>query len=161
VTANPAPTYSGFTRPEVISDANVSSLKQGGAYAAGVVTGGTVLQWDEFNLDLGNTLEHVLLVGSAEAIDISDRKIKGGASVFLTATEEVAWRADWLANTLNTFSLQHGSAAGKKVILHGASVQKFNVQPGSAGGKSRVMTSADLKFLPTGAGGNDFVLVTQ
>ena len=160
VAANPAPTYATYTRPEVVSDGNVTSLKQGGAYAVGAITGGTTLAWDMFSLDLNNTLEHVLLVGSAEAIDISDRNIKGGTSVFVTATEEIAWRADWLANTLNSFSLLHGTAAGKKIILHGASVQKTNVQPGASGAKSRVMVNADLQFLPTGSGGNDLMLVT-
>jgi hypothetical protein len=154
--ANPAPTYSTMIRPQVVSDGNLTSLKQGGSYAAGVVTGGTALAWDAFSVDLNNSLEHVLLVGGAEAIDISDRSIKGATSVFLDAANEVTWRSDRLANTLNSFSLQHGATGTNKIILHGPSVQKTNVQP--AAGASRLMTTADLMFLPTGTGNNDLTL---
>lgn len=160
VAANPSPTYSSIQRPQVVSDGNTSSLKTGASYSAGVVTGGTVLQWDAFDFDQGNTLEHVLLVGSAEAIDIADRNSKGSVSAFLDATNEIQWRTDWLANTLGAFTLQHGSVAGGKVILHGSNVQKHNIQPDKGGGNSsRIMNVADLEFIPTGSGNNDSVLV--
>lgn len=157
--AQPASTFATWIRPQVVSDANTSSLKVGGSYAAGAITGGAALIWENHMVDLGNSVDHVLLVGAAEAVDISARDIKGSVSAFLTAAEEVQWRADWLANTMFSYSLQHGTGAGNKIILHGANVQKTNVQPGNSQTGKRLMTSADLQYVPTGAGSNDMILV--
>jgi hypothetical protein len=157
--ANPSPNFAGqATRPQTITDYNTSSLKVGGSYSAGVVTGGTALAWESFMMDINNTVDHIPLVGTAEAIDISDRNVKGSVSAFLDAATEVTWQTDWRTSILGAFSLQHGSTAGNKIIVHGANVQKHNIQQvGSQAGK-RIMNTADLEFIPTSTGNNDFLV---
>jgi len=155
--ANLAPDFTGWIRPEVVSDANSGSIKLGGTYATGTVTGGTALVTRAFELEVGNTVEHMELLGSGaaigESIDITNREATGSITVELSTADEVQWRTDLNANTLTGLSFTHGSTAGNRIVVDAPSIQRLNNQVLDY--KGRALTSADIRCLPVSTAGND------
>lgn len=149
-TANPSLTLTAWRAPLVINDANTGDIKLGGTYSAGAISGGTVYPSRGLNLDLGNTVAKVALLGG-QAADITDRNSSGSMQLELTAAQEVAFYADVTANTLTSLSLEHGSAAGARVIFHAPNVQRIN--PKHVDYEGRIHHTFDLRLLPTS--GND------
>ena len=150
----PVPTSSlaAWKRPEVVTDANSGDIVLGGTYTAGAITIGTgaVLKSRGMEIDIGNKLSHMKLLGG-ESIDITDREVTGKMLVELTATQEVTWRTDINANTLTTVAFRHGSAAGSQIIVWAPGLQR--VDPQAEDYEGGVMMAAELRLLPSS--GND------
>lgn len=152
--ANPATTLTSWKAPLVITDANSGDLKFGGTYAAGAVTGGTSYTSRGLNLDLGNQVQFTPLLG-AEVVDITAREVTGQIELDLSAAQEVTFFGNVKANTLQTMSLEHGSAAGAIVGLHMAAVQLIN--PSKADVNGRRLVGFDVRSVP--AAGNDDLII--
>lgn len=150
VAANVTPNFTSWQRPLVISDANSAGFKLGCAYATGALSGGTALVSRGITIDIGNTVEHMQLVGG-EQIDITGREASGTGTVELDAATEVQWRTDMNANILSNIGFSHGTAAGNKVVIFATNVQRLNNQISDYQG--RALTSFDMRMLPSG--GND------
>lgn len=145
------PSFSNWTRPVVITDANSGDITLGSTYSAGAVSGGTAYPSRGMMLDFGNTVEqHKMLAG--EAIEITDRQMSGEMTVELTAAQEVTWRTDINANTLSSLSFAVGPA-GNKVAIHMPSVQRTKPQMVDYNGK--VLMKTDLRIMSTVAGNNE------
>lgn len=147
--ALPATNFTTFQRPLVVSDGNSGDIAIGGTYAAGVVTGGTILPSRGMQIDLGNNVAFIPLLGG-EAIDISGRETTGKFVGALSAADEVAWRTALNTNTLAAFSFRHGTA-GHRVAIHAPAVQRLTPEIQDLEG--RHMVAPDLRFLPVS--GND------
>lgn len=148
--AVPAPDFSAWKRPLVISDANSGDIAIGGSYASGWVTGGTILPSRGMQIDLGNTVSHIKLLGG-ESIDITARETTGKFIGALTAEDEVAWRTALNNNELVALSFRHGATAGTRIAIHAGAVQR--ITPEIEDYEGRHMVSPDLRFLPIA--GND------
>lgn len=149
-TATPALTLTAWKAPLVITDANSGDVKLGSIYAAGVLTGGTAYPSRGLSLDLGNDVKKIALLGGQSA-DITDRQAKGSVQLELTAVQEVAMFADVNDNTLTSLCLEHGSAAGAKVLVFAPNVQRSN--PKHVDFEGRIHHTFDLRLLPVT--GND------
>jgi len=148
--ANPALTLSAWKQPKVVSDANTGDLNFGGTYAAGAITGGTAWPSRGLNLNVSNAVNFTPLLGG-ETIDITQREITGSMQLDLTAAQEVAFMAAVKANTLDSFSLLHGTAAGSKVLIHAPSFQMINPSKQEVNGKRLI--GYDIRCVPVT--GND------
>lgn len=148
--ANPALTLTAWKAPLVITDSNSGNILLGAAYAAGVLTGGTPYPSRGLNLDLGNDVKKIALLGGQSA-DITDRKSTGSLQLELTAAQEVALFADVNTNALTSLAFEHGTTAGAKVLVFAPSVQRTN--PKHADYEGRIHHSMDLTLLPVT--GND------
>lgn len=152
-----SPSLAAWKKPAVITDANSGDISLGGSYAAGVISGGTSLKSRGMQIDLGNKLSHIKLLGG-EACEITDRDVSGKMQVELTAAEEVAWRTAINGEVLTSVGFQIGTTAGSRVGVFGAAVQRVNPQAEDYEG--RVLIGADLRFLPT-SGNDDLRIVAR
>lgn len=152
--AVPSTTLTGWKKPLVITDANSGDIKLGGAYAAAVVTGGTAYPSRGLELDVGNAVQFTPLLG-AEYVDITAREVTGSVQFDLTAAQEVSFMTSVKANTTQTMSLEHGSAAGAIVGLHMAAVQFINPSKQELNG--RRLIGFDVRSVPNT--GNDDILI--
>ncbi len=146
------PDYAAFRRPLVLSDANAGDIRLGGTYAAGVVSGGNVLKSRMLEIDLGNTLSHLKVLGGEE-IEITARETVGKMQVFLTAAEEVQWRDDINNNVLTSLGFNFGTSAGNRVTIWAPAVQRVNPQPFDYEGIHGL--ECDLRLLPSALAAND------
>ncbi len=149
-TANPSTTLTAWKVPLVITDPNSGDVKLGGAYSAGVITGGTAFPSRGLSATLGNTVVYQPLLGG-ESVLITNRDSTGKLTLDLTAAQEVTMRTDINANTLTSVSLEHGTVAGAKIIVFAPAAQRINPQVADQDGMA--MLSADLRFTPSA--GND------
>lgn len=117
VAGMPAATLTDWKTPEVVNSANTGKLKLGGTYAAGAITGGVEYCSRGLEINLANDNKYISLLG-CQGADIADRKPTGKFEIEVDPTQEVAMRAEINANTPTSVSLLHGSAAGKRVLLH-------------------------------------------
>ncbi len=155
VLANIVPNFAAWQRPQVVSDANSAGFKLGCTYTAGVLSGGTALISRGMTLDLGNSVQHMQLVGG-EQIDITVRESTGTGIVELLTTDEVQWRTDMNGNVLSNIGFAHGTVAGNKVVVFATNVQRLNNQISDYQG--RALTSFDMRLLPN-SGNDEFKIV--
>lgn len=156
--AVPNAVFAGWQRPQVITDENAGDIRLGGTYAAGVVSGGTVLQSRGLTVDLGNTVSHLKILGG-EAIDITQRETSGTIAVFLTAANEVTWRNELNVNTLTSLGFNFGTVAGNRIAVFMPSVQRLTPDPEDYEG--RAMMSGEIRVLPTSAGNDELRIVAR
>jgi len=116
------------------------------------MTGGTPYPSRGLEIDLGNSVGHLKLWGG-EAIEITDRKVMGKATLFLTAAQEVTWRDKVNASALTTIGFSYGLTAGNRVTAFGPAVQRIN--PSAVENEGRIMVDTELAFLPFATTGND------
>lgn len=147
-----------WKRPQVLTDEMAGDIRIGCAYATGNLTGGTVLSSRGLELDAGNKVEHMELLGG-ERISITDRAATGKMSTALTPADEVAWRAEINANTNVTLGFSWGTTAGNRGLIFAPRVQR--IDPQGEDYKGDLLLATDLRFQPTEAGHDDFVLVMK
>ena len=151
------PAFTPWQRPLVITDANSGNIKLGSSYATGVVSAGTVYNSRGMSIDIGNTLQHMKMLGN-EAIDITDRQSTGKAQVELIDTDELTWRTDINANTLTTMSFSIGPAA-QNVTFFMPNMQRTKPQTMDYQGK--LLMSVDLRLLPTSTGNDETRIIVK
>lgn len=146
--ANPTPDYTGWATPEIPTDANTLDLTLGATLnttGAPVLTGGTAVPSLGLEVDVGNDVQFVPLIGG-ESVDIVDRKVAGNLRLDLTAAQEVARLTDVLATTLSSVGILHGLGAGKKIGLFMPTVQFTNPKKDNFNG--RRLIGYDLRGVP-------------
>lgn len=154
-TAAGSPTLTSWKVPSVVSDANTGDLVIGGTYTTGTVGSGTSYVSTGLELALGASANFIPLIGQ-ESVDITDRDVSGKVMIDLTAAQEATFSTSVKANTLQTFGLTHGTAAGSTVVVWGTSVQMINWKKEELQG--RRMIGYDLRFTPST--GNDELRIT-
>lgn len=128
--ALPNQTLTAWKTPQLISGA---TLKFGGTYSAGTLTGGTAFPSRGLSLNLGNDLKtRRMLTGGAgysssgQAVNVMGRKAGGSAQIELSAAQEVALIADINGSVLTSMSFENGAVAGSKTLIHCPSVQRLS-----------------------------------
>lgn len=159
--AAPAADFSSFRTPLTVTDANTGDVIFGGTVAASgapAITGGTAYPSLGLEVDIGNTVTFTPLLGG-ETVDITQRALQGSVRVDLTAAQEVAIYSTVLNATLQAVSLQHGTAAGNRVIVHQPSVQLYDPTKEELNG--RRLIGLRMRGVPTpgGSGNDEFRLV--
>ena len=158
--AAPAGTdLSAWRTPQVVTDANSVVMTLGGTVndtGAPVITGGTAYPSLGLELDWGNDTPMTALVGG-ETVDVTARRLTGKITLDLTPTQEVAFEAVVLGNTLTTLAFQHGTVAGDRVMVFLPYVQLTNPQATDLNG--RMLMTYDLVCPPGLATGNDEVRI--
>ena len=155
--SNPSTTLTGWKQPKIVTDTNTADITLGGAYSAGAVTGGTAYTSKGIELDCGNTVVFTPLLG-AEPVDVTGRKVTGALELDLTAAQEVSFMASVKANTLQTISLEHGTAAGGIVGIVLTAAQLLSPKKSEANG--RRLIGYDLVSVPS-AGNDDLIIYTK
>lgn len=149
-TANPALTLTAWKAPGVITDPNTGDVTVGCTYSAGALSGGTTYPSQGLQIDIGNTVNHVPLLGD-ESIEITQRDASGSVSLDLTAAQEVSFMATVKANTVQGIGMLHGTTAGYKVLVFAPGTQMIN--PKKADINGRRLIGYDLRLTPSA--GND------
>ena len=156
--ANPSVTLTGFQIPPTITDANSGDVTFGATHStsgAPALTGGTVYPSQGLEIDMALSVNFTPLLGG-ETVDITDRQATGKVTLDLTAAQEVTFLGNVKANTVQSVGLSYGTAAGKKALIFGPSVQLINPQKAELNGKRLV--SFDMRVNPS-AGNDELRLV--
>lgn len=150
--ANPALTLTQWKDPVAVNSVNSGLLTLGCTYAAGALVGGTTYASKGIELQLGGKLDFMGLLGG-EAIEFTDRDMKGSITLDLTAAQEVANLATVKAGTTMGIGIVHGTVAGYKSLLHLPNCQLKN--PVSETMNGRRVVKYELNPVPTAGTGND------
>lgn len=153
----PSTTLTAFTKPLVINDTNTGDITIGATYSAGSNTGGTAYPSRGLELSLGNTVNHIPLLGG-ESVDITARSTTGKCELDLTAAQEVTVMGYVTGNTTQSIGFVHGSSAGNIVLLHAPAVQFINPTKTDINGKR--LQGYDLRFVPS-SGNDELRIVTK
>lgn len=149
--ANATPTLTAWKTPKVVNNDNTGRVTLGATYATGALSGGTEYCSKGINLDAGNKVGFLSMLGPCSGVDVTDRAATGSITLDLDAAAEVAAITDVLANTLTSIGLVHGTAAGAKVLLFAPAAQRIN--PKDADNDGRAFNTFDLRLTPVA--GND------
>jgi hypothetical protein len=153
-----SPDFLAYQTPDVIMDDNNADILLGCTLTDGTFTGGTALPSLGMTVDLGQTVEHIPMLGG-ERVSITGRETTGQMRVALTAAQELAWRTEINAITTGTLGFQIGNAPGKFVRVFGGRVQRVNPQIEDYRGYH--MVNSELRFLPSGTGNNDLRIIVR
>lgn len=148
--ANPSLTLTGFKTPAIITDSNTNDLLLGCTYATGSLSGGTSYVSRGLELQSGNDVQFIPLLGS-EQVGIVNRAMAGKIALELTAAQEVTFMGYVKANTTQSIGLQHGSTAGYISILYAPTAQLIN--PSKEDQNGLLLCGYDLRLVPSS--GND------
>lgn len=158
--ANPAVTLTNFKTPQVVVDANSADVTLGATHSAvgaPALTAGTVYPSQGLELDIGNAVNFIPLLGG-ESVDITERQATGKAILDLTAAQEVAFMTAVKAATVQSVGLLHGTTAGYKVLVFAPAVQLIN--PTKEDLQGRRMCGYDMRVNPS-AGNDELRIVTS
>jgi len=153
--ALPSVTLSAFQVPQVATDAFTPNFKLGGTVSptgAPAITGGTDFPSDGVEIQLGNALNFKNIINLTE-MEIVDREVAGSLNLDQTAAQEVTRLAAVRLNTLSAISLEHGTVATKKSLLHLPSAQFINAK--YVDQNKSLMQGYDIRCVPVA--GNDEV----
>jgi len=154
---NPDLTVSDFIRPEAIHDASAQDIRLGSSYAAltGAVTGGTVYKSRGLQVDLGERVEHVPLLGG-DQVEIVDREVTATFELQLTATEERSIHIDYVQTAAPVaISFTMGEVAGERLSIYAPTAQILN--PKAADYQGLRLTGYDIRCLPVD-GADDLII---
>jgi hypothetical protein len=157
--ANPAVTLTAYKTPQVVTDPNTGAVTLGCTYSAAALSGGVEYITAGLEVDLGNDVQYIDLLGTAAAsgqtVEITNRDTSGKIMFDLTAANEVTFMASVKAATVQSLGVVHGTTAGYKMIVFLPSVQMINPRKEEKNG--RRMIGFDLRVLPTS--GNDEIKI--
>lgn len=143
--AAPTPTYTGFTKPLVVSNINTTpfTLHSYSAVAS------------DLTIDFGNQVAHRSLIGGAESVLITDRKVSGSVTIEMTTVAAKDWFTICRAATIGGIDITQGTVAGNKVQVTSSGVQLANPRYSEQDGVQ--MLQMDMRFVPTS--GNDEISI--
>lgn len=161
-TANAIPTLtlSGWLTPQVVTDTNTADIVFGGTVSptgAPAITGGTGAITAGLELQGGNDVQFTPLIGG-EPIDINNREITGRIMLDELAAAEVTRMAAVRGNTLAAISMQHGTVATRKLLIHVPSAQL--IEPGYEDVNGKLMQGYTIRAVPV-SGDDELRIVTS
>lgn len=153
--------FASFLTPLVVTDASSGDIVLGGTVSptgAPAITGGTTYPSLGLEVDLGNQVQFVELLGGS-SVDITQRVVQGSVKLELTAAQEVSFYTTVLNASLQAMSIQHGLTAGNKVLIHQPSMQLY--EPSKEEFNGRRLIGFNTRGVPTpgGSGNDEFRLV--
>jgi hypothetical protein len=147
-TAAPTVVLSAFTQPIAVNNVNTTQLTMHG-FATAVMSA--------LSLDLANSVTYRSLVGGAQQVVLTDRRVAGSVTVESTTMASKDWFTPSQNATLSTFGVLHGISAGNKIYLSAPSVQV--TKPAYADKDMIQMLTMPLFVVPV-AGNDEFSLCT-
>lgn len=147
-----------WKRPWVLTDNAAGDIRLGATLSNGTPAGGTILPSRGLEIDVGNKVEHMELLGG-ERISITDRMVTGRMSTAVTATDEVVWRNEINGNVNTSLAFNWGLGTGERFTVFAPKVQR--VDPQGEDYKGDVLLATELRLQPTATGNDDFVLVMR
>lgn len=144
--ALPATTLPVYPNPVVASKTNTPTFTLHG-YAAIMET---------FSIDLGNTVEPRLLVGS-ESILITGRETSGSNTLQADQIANIDWQAKAVARTRGPLAITHGLSAGNIIQIAAPAVEVGKPTHGQSNGI--LNTTMKLDFCPSASTGNDEISI--
>lgn len=150
--STPAQTLTAWKAPLPVNTTNTGQVTLGCTYSAGALSGGTTYPSKGLEItSMGNSLEFQELLGG-EAVDSTDRDMKGRVSFDLTAAQEITFLATLKAGTTQSLGVLHGTAAGAKVLNHFPAAQILSIKKDKGqAGKRLITVEFGFKF----SAGND------
>lgn len=152
---NPSATLTAWKTPAVITDANTGDLLFGCTYATGALSAGTPYPSKGISVSSGISVAHTPMLGG-ETVELTQREVTASFELDLTAAQEVTFMDTVKANTTQSIGIQHGTAAGSKIILFAPAAQLINPKKADSNGKRLV--GYDARFVPS-SGNDEFRLV--
>jgi hypothetical protein len=153
--ANPSQTLTAWKTPLVITNPNTADLLLGCTYATGALSSGTAYPSKGIEIDSGISVAHNPLLGG-ETVELSNRNVTAKISLNLTAAQEVTFLGTVKANTTQAIGLQHGTAAGGKVIVFAPAAQLISPKKEEQNGMRLI--GFDARLVPF-AGNDDLRIV--
>lgn len=141
----PTQTLTAFLKPQPI----------GGALTT-LALHGVTLPVEGLSIDFGNQVEPRFLI-NYDAIEIVDRKATGSAVVQADSMATKDWFAIAMATTTGALAFQHGTEAGKIIMIDAPAVQIGRPTQGAT--QKLLNYTLPLIFQPTSAG-NDELKIT-
>ena len=156
--APPGETLTAWKAPLPVNQANSGLLTLGCTYSAGALVGGTTFPSKGLDLSLGGKVSFIELLGG-EAVDFTDRDVKGKITMDLTAAQEISNLTVVKAGTTQGIGLMHGTVAGYKLLTFMPNVQLKSPAKGNLSGR-RVIDYEINPVPSTGAGNDELRIVT-
>ena len=154
--ADPGVDFAAWQIPHVVTNANSAGVLLGCTYLDGVFTGGTQYSSRGLQIELGQNVQHVPLLGR-EAVEITGRETKGSMQLDLTAAQVVSFMTAINANTPTSLGFTHGTQAGGKVLVYAPSVQRINPKVEDFNGTA--LLAMDLRLAPTSTGNDEIRII--
>jgi hypothetical protein len=154
--AVPTATVTAWKRPEACGPGTTTGLTLGGTYATGAITGGTTFNFIDCNFEIGNDVQHLVLV-TQESVGVYGRAPKADFTLDLTAAQEVTQFTNMKAGTTTSVGLTHGSTGPGKVLVFAPVGVITGVEDVVNGNALLTKVSVDLT---TTAGNDDLRLVS-
>lgn len=155
--------YSTWQTPQVATDAFTNDIVLGGTHDDAVepaITGGTPYPSTGLELDVGNSNNHIPLIGG-ESIDITNRVVTGSTMLDLTPAQEVSFMANVRNATLTSIGIIHGTVEGRRAMLFLESAQLTQPTKGELNGKRMIGYSVRGVPDPGGAGNSELRIVAS
>jgi hypothetical protein len=155
--ANATPTLTAWKTPLAVTDPNTGDVTFGCTYATGSLTGGTTYPSRGLQVAMGNTVNHVPLLGG-ETVDLTNRDASGSLELDLTAAQEATFHTSVKASTTQSIGMVHGTVAGNIIVMHAPAVQLINPKKSEITG--RRLIGYDMRILPS-TGNDDLRIVAK
>jgi hypothetical protein len=150
------PGMGNWQKPVVVNKASVVDITMGATYAAGALSGGTVVPSRGITFDLGNDVQHTDLC-SSDFMSITGRNIKATVSFDFTAAQEITYTQGVQTSTLQSMAFTVGLTSGNKMILYCPRGQLVNPRVENVNGV-RLM-KYDAILVPSNNGNDELQMV--
>ena len=141
--ASLTPTYTGFTKPVIVSNVNTTPFTLHGYSATA----------SEISINIANDVQFRSLIGGAESVVIFGRNTTGSITVLANTVAAKDWFAIARAGTVGAIALTHGTVAGNIVQITSSGLQLSD--PRYVDQQGMMMLQMKMAFFPVGATGND------
>jgi hypothetical protein len=158
--AQPSPTLTQWTAPQVVTNANSADIVLGATHSASgapALVGGTTYPSKGLRITLGNTVNHVPLLGD-EKVVISQREVVATMTLELTAAQEVTLLQQVRDGTLVSVGMVHGTVTGRKVLVFMPFCQL--VRPRKDEDNGQRLVTFDVRATPS-VGNDELRIVTS
>lgn len=140
--------YTGWDTPLAVNKQNTPTF----------TLHGVSVPMSKFSVDIGNDVVFRNIVNS-ETVMITDRKASGSVSFDAGLMATKNWFTIAEAATLGELSFSHGTTAGHRVDITTYNAQI--VSPKYSGEDGIIKLDADLRFVPSNTGNDDFVMIVR
>lgn len=113
-TADPTVTLTAWQQPLTVNNTNTPQV---------VVHGYTSAAVADLSLDYANAVTYRSLVGGAEQVVLTDRRVAGSVTIEATTVAAKDWWTAAANATGGALSITHGTTAGNKILVSAQSVQ--------------------------------------
>lgn len=145
-TALPTPDYTGWVAPVAFNKANTTAALHGVTVAC-----------SQFELTMGNQVEKRDLT-DVDTVEIVDRKSSGSMVFENTPVATMDWISVAEARTPGDLELVHGTVPGNIITFSATGTVEIG-KPTYTNEQGIQMLNAPLRFVPTGAGNNEWSIV--